>query len=161
MRMFFSSALVLLAFAAVYLALPVLYGVASTIGKVYRQRQNTALSGMYNPLLADRDAELVRQALIQGYSAATDIWYVTDPTTALDLPGRVIVRHADFTDAAILRKEKFVTTRPVRVRVVLPLTFERNGKAQIIRDSFQGAGNWECCSTAGKVNCWISQVEPH
>jgi hypothetical protein len=152
--------IVLLAFAAVYLVLPVLYGVASAFGKVYRQRQSTAISGMYNPLLADRDAELVRQALIQGYLAATDIWYVTDPITALDLPGRVIVRHADFTDAEILRKEKFASTRPVRVRVVLPQNFESNGKSQIIRDSFQGARNWERCSSAGRVNCWIAQVEP-
>ena len=62
--------------------------------------------------------------------------------SALDLPGRAIVVHADFTDLAALRKMAFQTSRPIRVHALLPPRFESNGKGDAIRSSFLHAGPW-------------------
>ena len=83
-------------------------------------------------------------------SPASDIWYLVDPLTALDLPGRIIVRHADFIDLALLRRDLFLTTRLVRVHVVLPPRFEDNGKGKAIRASFPQATAWSRTGDPGR-----------
>src|SRR5205814_8767877 len=98
--------------------------------------------------------------LLEGFNPRTDLWYLTDPITALDLPGRALIRHADFIDSSQLRKETFRTSRPLRVRLVLPKSFEENGKGEIIRSSFVAAGEWQACRTDGVTRCWTSLMQP-
>jgi hypothetical protein len=144
-----------------YIAVPSLYGVAAATGKFRRQSDQIAgSSGMYNPLLAAKDISTATALLLEGFNPRTDLWYVTDPITALDLPGRALIRHADFIDPSQLRKETFRTSSPLRVRLVLPKSFEENGKGEIIRNSFVAAGEWQACQTDGVTRCWTSLIQP-
>src|SRR5712691_8682902 len=100
---------------------------------------------MYNPSLAGKDVNYARSLLLQEFDLRSDVWYLTDPISALDLPGRMLIRHADFIDPEKLRQDTFRSSHPVRVRVVLPASFEKSGKADIIRRSFVGTGKWQSC----------------
>lgn len=50
------------------------------------------------------------------------------PRTALDLRGKVILRHSDFLSEEQLRRQTFRTSSLVTVRMLLPPTFEDKGK---------------------------------
>jgi hypothetical protein len=134
-----------------YVALPLAYGVVSVPAKVWRfpRDYRSARSGVYNQLLAEHDAAGVVAQLQRDFSPETDVWYLTEPMTALDLKGRAIVVHADFTDVDQLRRYRFVTSRPLRVHVLLPPRFEENGKGQAIRASFPQAAEWHRDEVAG------------
>lgn len=147
----------------VFVAAPLAYGVVSVAAKVRRYPANyrPAASGIYNPLLAPHDPASVVDALRRIYDPATDIWYVTEPLTALDLPGRMIVRHVDFTKAEDLSRERFLTLQRVRVHALLPPRFERNGKAAAVRDSFRQATGWSHAAIAGsEYDVWTTVLEP-
>src|SRR6185295_14997658 len=95
------------------------------------------------------------------FDPSTDIWYLTEPLTALDLPGRAIVRHADFMQLALLRRDRFLTSRRMRVHVVMPPRFEDNGKGEAIRASFPQATAWSRTEIpAGEYVCWTAMLEP-
>lgn len=134
---------ILLLMAACYLVIPITYGGFSIIGKIARTptRYQAGPSGFYNPLFADADAKSAIAELIAHFDRASDVWYLTEPYTAMDLPGRVILRHADFLPIAAL-KDSFHTSRAVRVHLLLPPWFEQNGKGVLIRGQFAGAKSW-------------------
>jgi hypothetical protein len=133
-----------------YIAIPMAYGAAAVVAKVRRTpTYTTGPSHFYNPLLADTDARAVVNELTEGFVSSTDVWYLTEPISALDLPGRAIIRHADFLSPDELRRDRFCTNRPVRMRLLLPPSFEQNGKAQVIMDSFGEAQNWHRATVAG------------
>jgi hypothetical protein len=89
------------------------------------------------------------------------MWYLVEPLTALDLPGRAIVRHADFIDIAVLRRDRFVTSRRMRVHVLLPPRFENNGKGEAIRASFPQADGWVRREIPGaEYVSWTATLEP-
>jgi hypothetical protein len=137
-----SRAILVLA-ALGYLVIPVFYGAFAVIGKVARTPSGyrPGPSGIYNPLLSTTDSRSVIAALTADFNQDSDVWYLPEPLTALDLPGRVIIRHSDFLSADKL-KEPFYTTRPVRVRLLLPPRFEENGKGATIRGNFPQASLW-------------------
>lgn len=152
----------LAAAAAVFVAAPLAYGVVSVFAKVWRYPSDyrPGPSGMYNPLLAPRDAAAVVELLNRDYDPATDLWYLVEPMTYLDLSGRAIVRHADFMTVSELR-EHFLTSRRLRIRALLPAKFEQNGKGEAIRGSFAGAGGWTRSSVSGaEYDEWTAIVEP-
>jgi len=141
---------ILLAAGICYLAIPIAYGGFSVAGKIARTptAYRAGPSGVYNPLFASMDAASAAASLRADFDPASDLWYLTEPFTAMDLPGRVILRHADFlpTDKLI---ENFQTSKPVRVHLLLPPWFEQNGKGSIIRGEFLGATNWSSRTLPG------------
>lgn len=142
-----------------YIVLPWSYGVVSVVAKAARQaRQNSGPSRVYNPLLARNDVTYARSMLVEGFDPRSDLWYVTHPVAGLDLPGRMLIRRADSTPIEKLREETFRTSRPVRVRLVLPAGLENDGKADVIRRSFPGAVEWASCPTDGATRCWVAWV---
>ncbi len=133
--------------AILYLALPLVYSSVFMMGKAIESPINytVASSQIYNPWLASQDLRRVRAELLQDFNEQTDVWYLPEPLAALDLPGRAIVTHADFYGGlqdAILQHQDFHTSIPLRVRVLLPPSFEDNGKGLLIRSSFVQAHEW-------------------
>ena len=128
--------------AVVYLALPMIYGPLALMGKSCRTPKTYVAgpTGIYNPLLTDFDVNVVIKELEE---TGPGVWYVPDPVTALQLPGRKIIRVPDFTAVFELQAERFVSTRPVRISLLLPYHFEENGKGKIIRRSFSAVDHWE------------------
>jgi hypothetical protein len=153
----------LAAVAAMFVAAPFGYGVVSVFAKVarYPADYRTATSHAYNPLLAPVDAAAVAEALAATFDPSRDVWYVTDPLTALDLPGRAIVRHADFIPLPTLRGERFLSSSAMRVRVLLPARFEENGKGAAIRASFPQATRWTSVAVPGAgIVDWTGMLAP-
>jgi len=153
-----------LAFAAVsFVGAPFAYGVVSVAAKAarYPPAYRTGPSGIYNPLLAGRDAASVAAALNVDCSADDDVWYLVEPLSSLDLAGRAIVRNADFIPVETLRLDRFRTSRRLRVRALLPPRFESNGKAAAIRASFPQAAQWSRSTIAGaEYDLWTAVLEP-
>ena len=63
-------------------------------------------SKLHNTLLSQTNIEEVRVSLLRDYDPNKDLWYLTDPITALDIPGRAIIAGADFLTLTVdpLRK---------------------------------------------------------
>ena len=80
----------LAAAACAFVLVPFVYGIVSVFAKTWRYPAGylPAASGIYNPLLAQHDAASAVRALARDFNSSTDVWYLTDPLTALDLPGR-------------------------------------------------------------------------
>jgi hypothetical protein len=129
--------------AVCYLAVPVAYGAVSVVGKIQRTPANyqSGPSGLYNPLFANADAKSAVAKVKADFDVSADVWYLTEAFTAMDLPGRAILRHADFLPSDGLM-QRFRTTKAIRVHLLLPPWFEENGKGAIIRAEFVGANNW-------------------
>lgn len=147
----------------VFVAAPLSYGVVSVFAKAWRYpagyRQPP--SGIYNPLLARHDAASVVDALRRMYDPETDVWYLVEPLSGLDVPGRSIIRAADFTPLDELRRERFLTSRRVRVHALLPPRYEQNGRAAAIRDSFPQATGWTRATVPGaEYDAWTTVLEP-
>jgi hypothetical protein len=136
--------------ALCYLALPIAYGAVSVLGKIHRTPANyqSGPSGLYNPLFANADAKSAVARVKADFNVSGDVWYLTEAFTAMDLPGRAILRHADFLPADAL-KQRFRTTKAIRVHVLLPPWFEENGKGAIIRAEFVDAVNWSSKTIPG------------
>jgi len=153
----------LYAAALCYLALPIAYGAVSVIGKIARTPAGyrSGPSGLYNPMFASSDAKSTIAQLAVDFQPDFDVWYLTEPITALDLPGRVIIRHADFLSAEKLN-ETFYTTQSVRVHLLLPPWFEQNGKGSIIRGEFPQASGWSS-KTLSNMNYveWTATLLPN
>jgi hypothetical protein len=153
----------LAAIGCAFVIAPLAYGVVSVFAKAWRYpaHYRPAASGIYNPLLAKHDASSVVEALQGQYDAATDIWYTPEPLTGLDLPGRSILGDADYTPVDVLRRERFVTSRRMRVHVLLPPRFEQNGKGAAIRGAFPQAAGWSRAMIAGaEYDVWTSVLQP-
>ena len=134
----------------------------SVFAKIWRYPADyrPAPSGVYNPLLAQSDAASVVDQLRRIYVPATDLWYLVEPVSALDVPGRTILRHADFTPIEDLR-EHFLTSRRIRVHALLPPRFEQNGKAEAIRGSFPQATGWTRQQVTGsEYDAWTTVLDP-
>ncbi len=132
-----------------YVAVPLLYGMVTVPAKVARTpgAYRVGPSRIYNPLLAALDVERVRDAVLRSFDPTTDVWYLTEPMSALDLPGRAIIRHADFVSPAVLARDEFYTSRTLKVHALLPAHFD--AKAEIIRGSFPQARSWHRVEIAG------------
>jgi hypothetical protein len=78
----------------------------------------------------------------------------------VDLPGRVIVRRTSDVTIEDLKKEKFHSSKPVRIRLLLPEEDERSGKGAVIRQSFPRAGAWHEDSADLMSHVWVSWVGP-
>ncbi len=144
--------------AIAYVFIPIAYG---AVGKVHRTPPFRAgESGLYNELLATTDARTPLSNLISDFDPRSDLWYVTEPLTAMDLPGRAIIRHADFLPREKLR-ESFHASQPMRVRLLLPARFEQSGKGQIIRANFPDAVGWssQAVPSLNYVE-WIGTLRP-
>ena len=133
--------------AIFYLAIPLAYSSTSIFVKARETSVNytPASSQIYNPWLASQDLARVRTELVKDFNEQTDIWYLPEPVTALDLPGRAIITHADFYGGlqdTNLNRQTFYTSIPLRVHVLLPPSFEDNGKGVLIRSSFPQADEW-------------------
>ena len=133
----------LTAAAVFYICIPLAYGVVSVAQKVRRfpAGYRTGPARIYNALMSDSSVGGVREWLLARVTPA-DVWYMPEPISLLDLPGRAIITGADFESIDDVRAQKFTTTRPIRVNALLPSRFERNGKGQAVRASFPQAGLW-------------------
>jgi hypothetical protein len=133
----------LAAAAIFYLVIPFSYGVVSVWAKVLRTAHyRVGGSHFYNELLATSDVPAVMTRLSAGFNPATDLWYASDPGTSLDLPGRVMIRNPDYTDVPLLEKERFLSSKPIRIWALLLPKFEAEGKGAAVRYSFPQAGPW-------------------
>lgn len=149
--------------AIVFVVAPLSYGVVSVFAKVnrYPSDYRPAPSGTYNPLLAQHDAASVVAALNRMYDPAADVWYLPEPLSALDISGRSILRVPDFAKLEEIRSERFLTSRRVRIRALMPPRFELNGKAAAIRASFPQATGWTHATVAGsEYDVWTTVLEP-
>jgi hypothetical protein len=148
--------------AGFYLLIPLAYGVVTVIGKVWRTpRYVSSEVRLYNPLLARYDLASVRAELMKYYVPQTDVWYVPDPLTALDIPGRAIQAHADFEPPEELARRTYRTSVPLRVQALLPPKLEDNGKGPIIRASFPQAEAWQPTQIAGsEYVLWTTILRP-
>lgn len=141
----------LLAAGIIYLAIPMAYGAFSVLGKIARTpAYRSGPSGLYNPLFATTDAMSPVAELTAGFNPDSDVWYLTEAFTAMDLPGRAILQHADFLPVARLN-QTFQTSKPLRIHLLLPPWFEQNGKGAAIRGEFLGAGNWSSRTVPGMI----------
>jgi len=132
----------LLAGGVIYLAIPMAYGAFSVVGKIARTpAYHTGPSGLYNPLFATTDARTPLAELAAGFNPNSDVWYLTEPLTAMDLPRRAILQHADFLPLAQLN-QTFRASKPLRIHLLLPPWFEQNDKGTVIRAEFPQAENW-------------------
>jgi hypothetical protein len=146
-----ASRALLVAGGIVYLAIPMAYGAFSVVGKIARTpAYRTGPSGLYNPLFATTDARSPVAELTAGFNPDSDLWYLTEAFTAMDLPGRAIMQHADFLPVARLN-QKFQTSKPLRIHLLLPPWFEQNGKGAAIRGEFLGAGNRSSRTVPGMI----------
>jgi hypothetical protein len=134
----------LMAGAVAYLCIPMAYGVVSVGAKVARFPRNyrPGPADIYNPLLAEMNLAGVRERLLSR-TPADGIWYVPDPISALDLPGRLITTEADFQPLDELRAAQYTTSRPLKVCALLIEKFAHDGKGGAIRASFRQAGPWQ------------------
>jgi hypothetical protein len=148
-----------------YVILPFVYGSISVIVKSFRIAPGYRLGveQIYNPLLSDSDIKGVQDKLMRIFSPKTDIWYLTDPVTALNLNGRAIITHADFETIEELRERKYTAKSTLRVFALLPPHFEENGKGDAIRKSFNNAETWTKLNIDKcKFNVWMTTLEkPH
>ena len=154
---------VLLAGAAAYLCVPMAYGVVSVAAKVTRFPRNyrPGPANIYNPLLAESDLAGVRERLLSRTSG-DGIWYVPDPISALDIPGRLITTDADFQPLAELEAARYTTSRPIQLRALLIEKFAHDGKGDAIRASFPQAGPWRNERVTGSdYQLWTSDLKEH
>jgi hypothetical protein len=146
-----------------YVLLPLAYGPVSVVAKAWRYPSGfrPAASGLYNPLLAEQDLITVVARLERDFEPASDVWYLTEPMSALDLKGRAIIRDADFLEVDKLRLDSFHTTRAIRVHVLLPPRFESNSKGETIRGAFPQAVAWRHDVIPGSLyDRWIADLRP-
>jgi hypothetical protein len=155
--------LALISACAIYVCLPLAYGPVSVAAKAWRYPPgfHPASSGLYNPLFAQQDLHGVVDRLERDFEPASDVWYLTEPMSALDLKGRAIIRDADFLKLDQLRRDRFRTTRAARIHVLLPPRFEANGKGETIRASFPQAVAWRHDAIPGsQYDRWIAELRP-
>jgi hypothetical protein len=158
-----SARLALSVACAGYVLLPLLYGPVSVAAKAWRYPSGfrPASSGLYNPLLSEGDLLAVVDRLERDFDPSSDVWYLTEPMTSLDLKGRAIIRDADFLKLEELRRDRFRTTRAVRVHVLLPPRFESSGKGEVIRTSFPQAAAWRHDTIPGsQYDRWVADLRP-
>lgn len=145
----------------VYVLVPSAYGAVAVVGKTIRHaRYQVGPSGLYNGYLSNRDVARTRSRLLLDFSPASDVWYVVNPVAAADLPGRVLIRRTNDITVDDLRKEKFYSSKPVRIRLLLPDDDERRGTGAIIRDSFPRAVGWHEYSAEPTLHVWVSWLGP-
>jgi hypothetical protein len=145
---------------AIYIALPLLYGATVFAVKLVRfTRYHPGPSGLYNQYFSGRDAARARELLLQGFDPTTDIWYVTHPLVAVDLPGRVLIRRIADMTVDELRKEVFHSRSRLRVRLVVPEDLATNGKASVVRKSFPHAEEWSLHPADPANPCWVSWIQ--
>jgi hypothetical protein len=152
---------VLGAAAVCYLCVPLAYGAVSIVAKVRRfpSGYRPGPADIYNPLLSATDIASVRETLL-AYASPDAVWYVTDPVSALDLPGRVIATAADFDTLESLRQARYVASRPLKIRALLPaVKFALDGKGRAIRDSFPQGGPWNSVAIPGSdYSLWTADL---
>ena len=144
-----------------YVCVPLAYGLVSVGAKVARFPRNyrPGPAHIYNPLLAETDLAGVRERLLSG-TRGSEIWYVPDPISALDLPGPAITTQADFQRLEELRAARYVTSRPLEVRALLIDKFAHDGKADAIRASFPQAGAWRMQAVPGSdYQLWTADLK--
>lgn len=127
-----------------YVIIPLLYGYISVVGKTFRYPRDykTGRSHLYNPFLASQDTPKVIEQLMTDFRTGKDVWYLPEPYSAFDISGRSIIIQAEFEKIVELESRKFFTSKPLRVHVLLPDYFEKNGRGSLVRNSFIQASHW-------------------
>jgi len=147
---------------ALYVCIPLAYGAVSVVQKARRfpRGYRTGASGIYNPQLSTTDVGAVRDAL-QEPSPQAGVWYFVEPISMLDLPGRAIDSGAELRSIDDLRGDRFLSTRELGVRALLPARFEQNGKGAVVRAAFPQAHGWSHSPIAGsEYLLWTTVLEP-
>ena len=110
------------------------------MGRIYRTPvYTTGPANIYSPYFANTSARDAVKELTKDFQPESAVWYLPDPITALDLLGRQILRESLCITAGDLAWEKFYASKPIQVRLLLPPSFENDGRAKAIRGSFVGA----------------------
>ncbi len=121
-----------------YLVIPVLCGIGSAIVKWSRP-----------PLV-----------LLQPLPRV-DVVCVSDPVMALSLEGRKIITWGDFPPEAKLGSRTYRASVPMRVGLVMPAHFERDGKGNIIRNAFPQARGWQAPVQITRTHqIWVADLVP-
>ncbi len=134
-----------------YLGLPYLYGAVSVCVKIARapRQYRAGPTRLYLPTLSSGDLPSLVGSLEGMIDAKHDVVLVSDPSAALELPGRLIISYADFIDLAVLQRLSFHSSQPLRVHLLLPPHFERDGKGPVLRGAFVQAQEWKSALLEG------------
>ena len=146
--------------AAVFIAAPLTYGPITLVPKIFRQKRVTPGStGVYNATLATADVRPVLSFLSSVYDRNSDVWYLPDPVSSLDIHGRAVIRSAAFTEVPLLEAERFLNCKPMRALLLLSPDLERSGRADVIRHSFVNAEGWTVRPIPGSpYHLWITNL---
>ena len=148
---------------SIFVVAPLGYGPITLPAKVFRQKRVIpGPSGVYNPTLANSDVRLVLSFLGSIYNRNSDVWYIPDPVSSLDIPARAVIRSAAFTDLSHLEAERFLNRQPMRVLLLLSSDLEKSGRGDLIRHSFVNAERWTAISIPDSpYRLWISTLRPN
>ena len=144
-----------------YVTLPVTYGYVTFAAKIVAASgYRVAPSGLWNPLLADRQGASVDSDLNSRLTdPAHDVWYLPEPILALDLRGRKIFGHPTWApgppDETLYR-----TSRPLRILALAPRSADATAAAYLAQIFPQGTG-WkrEPVPQANYV-LWSTELRP-
>lgn len=153
----------LYALGGVYLLVPLLYGVVTVVGKVRSTPRNIPLgpSRVANAAYQDDINQVATQLSMSELNPGSDVWYLPDPLSSLDLPGRQILSLADFVPIEMLQQHSYVTTRPLRAHILALPQFAKDGKLQAIQQSFVQSTGWKRVPlTHTTFEHWVSDLDP-
>ena len=148
---------------SIFVVAPLAYGPITLPVKVFHQKRVIpGPSGVYNATLANSDVGLTLTFLRSMYSRNSDVWYIPDPVSSLDIPGRAVIRSAVFTDLPRLEAERFRNFKTMRALILLSPDLEKSGRADLIRHSFVNAEEWTVIPIPDSpYRLWISTLRPN
>jgi len=148
-----------------YCFIPCVYSITAFFFKLKRVpvSYRAGPTGIYNPFLNSSDS---RSVIDEIYSVirdrSRDVIYVTDPQEWLDIDGRVICALADIIPQnEIKQSPPMITSRPLRMVMVLPKHFENNGKDGLLRSKVPQARLWQMLPSRvdSPANIWFADLE--
>jgi hypothetical protein len=90
-----------------------------------------------------------------------DVLCVSDPVMALSLEGRKIITWGDFPPEARIGNRTYRASVPMRVGLVMPAHFERDGKGNIIRNAFPQVRGWQAPVQITRTHqIWVADLVP-
>jgi hypothetical protein len=150
-------------FAMVFI-LPAGYGLSSLLKNTWLRRAQANLlvspQGIRLDLLGEQGNAVAFYSELKKHLLPGTICYLTSPDLAISLaPQRLLVRPADFQALEVLQSARYFGNLPEGVGLVLPHTFERNGKRVAIQNSFVDIQSWQeiPLASAPQGRLWLSR----
>lgn len=162
LELFSASDLPLRAFLAglfaVYFALPFGYGALHLVRESGRRQEYASTpQGLYDQWLSGRAKPAPLDRLLKGFNSKRDVWYTFEPSIALHLPGRVLLKTLRPGQNYFHSTETIHSSSPIRLRVLLPSWM---APADYFRRSIPGAVSWIRIDHSDRLTEWIGWVVP-